>query len=88
MIDRVSFNARRVSKKFNDLEDAFEKYGKIIRYDPEIHSHIIELINWGKENNYNFTTLDDFICDRAWVNLEAYRDNNGCNVNSDAVKLI
>jgi hypothetical protein len=88
VIDRVSFNARRVSKKFNDLEDAFDKYGKIIRYDPELHSHIIELVNWGKENNYNFTTLDDFICDRAWTNLEAFRDNNGANINFEATKLI
>lgn len=82
------YNLRRVSKKFNDLEDAFAKYAKIIKNDPEKHQEIIELINWGIENGYNFTTLDDFICDRGWTALSAFKDGNGTNVNTDAVRMI
>ena len=67
------YNLRRVSKKFNDLEDAFFKYAKVIKNDPEKHQEIIELIKWGIENGYNFTTLDDFICDRGWTALEAFK---------------
>lgn len=82
------YNLRRVSKKFNDLEDAFAKYAKIIKNDPEKHQEILELIHWGIENGYNFTTLDDFICDRGWTALSAFKNGNGINVNTDAVKMI
>lgn len=82
------YNLRRVSKKFGTLEDAYAYYGKIIKWNPEIHKKIIELIEWGKENNYNFTTLDDFLCDRAWLAIENYKNNNGINLNNEAVILI
>lgn len=82
------YNLRRVSKKFNDLEDAFAKYAKIIKNNPEIHQEILNLIAWGIENGYNFTTLDDFICDRGWLSLKAFKEGNGTNVNTDAVKMI
>lgn len=82
------YNARRVSKKFNDLEDAFAKYAKAIKNDPIIHKNIIELIKWGIENNYNFTTLDDFICDRGWKALQAFKNGDGININTEAIKMI
>lgn len=82
------YNLRRVSKKFNDLEDAFAKYAKVIKNDPKIHQEILKLISWGIENGYNFTTLDDFICDRGWFSLMAFKEGNGTNVNTDAIKMI
>lgn len=88
VINGISYNARRVSKKFDSLEDAFRNYAKSIKNDPIIHRNIIELIKWGIENNYNFTTLDDFICDRSWTALEAFKNGNGININTDVIKLI
>ena len=82
------YNLRRVSKKFNDLEDAFAKYAKVIKNSPEKHQEIIELIAWGIDNGYNFTTLDDFICDRGWLALEAFKNGEGINVNTEAIKMI
>lgn len=87
-IQGVSYNARRVSKKFDSLEEAFAKYGKAIKYNDEVHQQIIDNIRWGIDNGYNFTTLDDFIADRAWTALEAYRNGNGINVNTEAIKMI
>lgn len=87
-INGVSYNARRISKKYNDLEDAFAKYGKAIKYNDEIHQSIISNIKWGIDNSYNFTTLDDFIADRAWTALEAYKNGNGININTEAIKMI
>lgn len=88
-INGVSYNARRVSKKFDSLEDAFSKYAKSIKNSPEIHQKIIDDIKWAIEDgNYPFTTLDDFIADRAYLALEAFRNNNGTNVNNDAIKMI
>lgn len=87
-IQGVSFNARRVSKKFNDVEDAFSKYGKAIKYNNELHQQILNNIQWGIDNGYNFTTLDDFIADRAWIALDAFRNGNGININTEAIKMI
>jgi hypothetical protein len=82
------FNLRRVSKKFNSLEDAFFKYGKYIRFDNELHNEVIELIKWGIQNGYNFTTMDSFIIDQDWRNIKNVRDGGNINVNYDAVKLL
>ena len=87
-IQGVSYNARRISKKFDDLEEAFAKYGKYIKYNDEEHQIIIDDIKWGIENGYNFTTLDDFISDKAWLALNAFRNGNGININTEAVKMI
>jgi hypothetical protein len=82
------FNLRRVSKKFNSLEDAFFKYGKYIRFDNELHNEVIELVKWGIQNGYNFTTMDSFIIDQDWRNIKNVRDGGNINVNYDAVKLL
>lgn len=88
VIQGVTYNARRVSKKFNDLEDAFFKYGKAIKYNDKEHQQILCDIKKGIESNYNFTTLDDFICDRGWTALNAFLNGEGVNINNDAVKMI
>lgn len=88
VVNGSMYNLRRVSKKFNDLEDAFAKYAKVINNNAEKHLEIIDLIKWGMENGYNFTTLDDFICDRGWMSLKAFKEGNGSNINTDAIKLV
>lgn len=87
-ISGINYNARRISKKFDSLEDAFSKYGKAIKYDNGQHQQILSDIQEGIEKGYNFTTLDDFITDRAWTALHAFLNGEGHNVNVDAVKMI
>ena len=71
VVNGNEYKLRRISKKFDSLEDAYRAYGKAIRWKPEVHNHVINLINEGKNNNYNFTTLGDFIVDNDWTNMEA-----------------
>lgn len=75
VVNGVEYKLRRISKKFDSLEDAFRTYGKYIRWSQETHKHIIELIEWGKSNNYQFTTLDDFIVDNDWLNIESLTED-------------
>lgn len=82
------FNLRRISKKFDSLEDAFARYAKYIRYKEETHKQILDLIKWGIENGYTFTTLDSFIVDQDWNNLLNVKNGDIVNVNTDAIKLI
>lgn len=76
VVNGVEYKLRRVSKKFDSLEDAYKAYGKAISWKPEVHKNILQLIEWGKENNYQFTTLDSFIVDNDWLNIQAMRDNS------------
>jgi len=87
-VDGQYFNLRTVSKKFGSIEQAFLKYSKYIKNNPETHQHIIELIEWGKENNYAFPTMDRFIVDLGWKALEEFKDHNVLNINNDAIKMI
>ena len=62
------------------------RYGKAIGWNPEKHERILELIKQGVENNYNFTTLDDFIVDNDWLNLEAISKDG--IINNSNMKLL
>ena len=71
VVNSVEYKLRRISKKFDSLEDAYRAYGKAIGWNPEKHNRIIELVKQGINNGYQFTNLGDFIVDRDWVNMEA-----------------
>ena len=82
------YNLKRVSRKFDSLEEAFAKYAKYIHNNPDTHKEVIELIKWGIDNGYNFTTLDSFIVDNSWIAIKAMKEGNGINVNTEAIKMI
>ena len=86
IVNGIEYKLRRVSKKFDSLEDAYKAYGKAISWKPEVHKNILQLIEWGKENNYQFTTLDSFIVDNDWLNIQAMRDNSILDANT--VKML
>lgn len=86
VVNGIEYKLRRISKKFNSLEDAYIRYGKAIGWNPEKHERILELIKQGIENNYNFTTLDDFIVDNDWLNLEAISKDG--IINNSNMKLL
>lgn len=75
VVKGIEYKLRRISKKFDSLEDAYRAYGKAIRWKPDIHKRILNLIEQGKEKGYCFTTLDDFIVDNDWINMEALTKN-------------
>ena len=86
VVNGTEYKLRRVSKKFDSLEDAYKAYGKAISWKPDIHQNVLELINWGKNNNYQFTTLSDFIIDHDWLNIAAMKDNS--ILDSNTVKML
>lgn len=88
IINGATVGIRSISKKFDSPEDFFRYYGKSIRWKPDKHKHILELVEWGKENNIINTTLANFIIDKKYEELEALRDGNIANINFNAVKLI
>lgn len=79
---------RGVSKKFDSLEQAYFKYGKSIGFNPEKHNHIIELVQWAKDNNILSCSLASFIVNNGWHDLEALKNGDVANINYDAVKML
>lgn len=71
VVNGVEHKLRRVSKKFDSLEQAFFRYGKSLGWSPVRHARVLELVKAGRESGYVFTTLGDFIVDCDWENLEA-----------------
>lgn len=89
VVQGTVYNLRSVSKHFDSLEQAFSRYAKNIKNNPEMHQQIIDDIKWGIENQYNgFTTLDRFIIDRGHEHLHSMRLGEGINVNTEAIKMI
>ena len=88
IINGSSVGIRSVSRKFNSLEDFYRFYGKTIRNKPEMHQHIIDLINWAKEQNVIVCSLCNFVIDHKWEELQALKDGNLANVNFDAIKIV
>ena len=82
VVNGVEYKLRRVSKKFDSLEDAYKAYGKAISWKPETHRKVMQLVEWGKQNNYQFTTLDSFIVDNDWLNIEAMQENGALDANT------
>ena len=78
---------RTVAKKFDSLEDCYARYGKEIKWNPEIHSTIIDLVKWAKDNNILNCSLASFIINNGWNDLQALKDGEG-NINYDAIKLV
>lgn len=89
VVQGVMYNLRSVSKRFDSLEMAFQRYAKNIKNNPELHQQIIEDIKWGIEHEYQgFTTLDRFIIDRGYEFLHSMRLGQGTNINLEATQLI
>lgn len=75
VVNGIEYKLRRVSKKFSSLEQAFFHYGKYIGWNPDKHKQILELVELGKQTGYQFSTLDAFIVDNDWLNIEALKEN-------------
>ena len=82
VVNGIEYKLRRISKKFDSLEDAYRAYGKAIRWKPEAHERVLELVKQGKENGYQFTNLGDFIVDHDWLNMEAISKDGVMNSNT------
>ena len=86
VINNSYTSLRGVSKHFNSLEDAYIKYGKSIKWNPEIHKEIIELVKWAKENNMLNMSLGSFIVNNGWHDLKAIMNGDAGNINFNSIK--
>ena len=86
IVNNTQVGLKSVSKKFDTIEDFYRFYGKTIRWKPETHNHIIELVKWANEHNILCTTIANFVIDHKWEELEALKNEGG--VNYDSMRLL
>lgn len=86
IINNSYTSLRGVSKHFNSLEDAYIKYGKSIKWDPNTHNEVLELIRWAKEHNMLNMSLGSFIVNNGWHDLKAIMNGDAGNINFDSIR--
>ena len=52
---------KNIAKKFNTLDEFFFAYSSAIKHDPEKHKEVMELLEWGKNNNQITYGLLEFV---------------------------
>ena len=77
---------RGVSKHFNSLEDCYIKYGKSIKWNPDTHKEILELVKWGKEHDLINSSLGSFVVNNGWHDLLAIMNGDAGNINFDSIR--
>lgn len=88
VINGCTIPLRTIAKKFDSLEDAYFKYGRSIRWNPERHENIIELVKWAKENNILNCSLASFIVNNGWIDLESLKNGDTTNIRTDMIKML
>lgn len=88
-INGTTVSLRGVARKFDSLEEFYRVYGKTIKWDPNLHKHILELIDWAKNNTkYLNMSISTFVIEHKWEELEALKSGDLTNINYDNIKLL
>lgn len=79
VIQGQSVPLKNWAKKFKSEDELNFYYGKAIGWNPTKHSHVLELIQWSKNNdlfglNMNF---GDWVISKMWESIEAHKDGKG-----------
>lgn len=81
-VNGILYSAKTTGNKYRDLDEMLFAYGRAIGNKPEMHRHVLELLEWAKENGLVNKGLCRFIADKEWLNLEAMKDDPSINYNS------
>lgn len=80
---------RNIAKKFCSLEEFYFHYSTSIKHSKDQHAEVMELLEWGKENNLINYSLLEFVASHKWLELKELRDNGigGQTVTVDSIYL-
>jgi len=76
IINGRTFSLRNVTKLYKSLDEMCFAYGRAIKFDPKMHQEVLELLEWGKENNQINSGICDFIESNQWLTLQQLRDGD------------
>lgn len=73
-INGRQFSLRNIAKSFKTFDDFCYEYGKAIKFNPQKHQEILDLLDYAKENNLIQSGICDFVISRQWLTIEALKD--------------
>lgn len=73
-IDGKYFSLRNPTKLFKTMDEMCFAYGEAIKFNPEKHQEVMELLEYAKENNLINSGICQFIVERQWDMYRQMRD--------------
>lgn len=70
------FSLRNIAKGFKSFDDFCFYYGKSIHFNRQEHQKILELLEFGKDNNCINSGIVDFVVSKQWTVLEMMKDED------------
>ena len=61
---------KNIAKKYNTLDEFFFAYSSAIKHNPDTHKKVMDLLEWGKANNYITYGITEFVISQKWKELE------------------
>ena len=66
LTNRINYPIKNFSKRFRDLIELFEFYGKSINYNLDYHKQIIASLKYAKENDLITSNIVDYLVGNQW----------------------
>lgn len=74
VINGKTFSLRNIAKFYKTFDEFCFAYGKEIKFDPDKHQEILDILEWAKENNLVHSGIGDFIISRKWLDYQEMKD--------------
>jgi len=65
---------KNIAKFYHSIDEFFFAYGKAIKFRPEKHKEVIEIVNFGKEQGLLKENIAGFVINQGWEVLIRMRD--------------
>ena len=78
---------KNISKKFYSLDDFYFYYSSTIGHNPDKHKEVMDLLNWGKENNLINYGILEFCASQKWLLLKEMKEKGLDNKVVDSIYI-
>lgn len=71
----VRYILNNISKCYDNMEDLYFDYGRIIKFNPETHKKVMELLKFGIEHNLITYGICEWIKSYKWLTVEKMKQD-------------
>ena len=72
--DGNRYSAKNIAKHFKSMDDFCFAYGKSIKFNPEVHQKVLDILQWAIENNEISYGICEFVISMKWRELEQIKE--------------
>ena len=82
-INGKAFSLRNVTKLYKSLDEMCFAYAEAIKFNPETHKEVMELLEYAKDNNLINSGICQFIAEHQWDMYAKMRDGDEGTFNTN-----